>query len=369
MNAAAWERAERILCIRLDSLGDVLMTTPAICALRTSRAGRHITLLTSRAGAAVGRLVPAIDAVIAYDAPWMRHPATAENNGHEGVLIEQLRRARYDAAVIFTVYSQNPLPAAFLCYLAGIPLTLAHCHENPYALLSNWVPDPEPQHGIRHEVRRQLDLVATIGATVADERLVLHVPDAAQARVGVLLRARGVDVDRPWLVIHPGGTAASRRYPPERFAEIGRRLAREHGYQVLLTGEEGERELIAQIQAQMGVESIAVAGVLALGDLAALIQRSPILICGNTGPAHIAAAVGTPVVDLYALTNPQHTPWGVPCRVLSHDVPCKYCYKSTCPEGHHRCLRLITPDEVIRATCELLGERQMGTSRKEVLAS
>jgi ADP-heptose:LPS heptosyltransferase len=86
-----------------------------------------------------------------------------------------------------------------------------------------------------------------------------------------------------------------------------------------------------------------------------LIARATLLISNNTGPVHVAAAVGTPVVDLYALTNPQHTPWGVRHRVLNHDVPCKYCYKSICPEGHHHCLRLVRPEQVVGAAIELLG--------------
>jgi ADP-heptose:LPS heptosyltransferase len=90
--------------------------------------------------------------------------------------------------------------------------------------------------------------------------------------------------------------------------------------------------------------------------LIALIDLAPILITNNTGPAHIAAGRGTPVVDLYALTNPQHTPWMVPNRVLSCDVPCKYCYKSICPEGHHNCLRQVEPKEVVQATLDLLQE-------------
>ena len=80
------------------------------------------------------------------------------------------------------------------------------------------------------------------------------------------------------------------------------------------------------------------------------------LISNNTGPFHIAAAVGTPVVDLYALTNPQHTPWMVASRVLYQDVPCKFCYKSICPEGHHHCLSLVAPETVVQAASELMGE-------------
>ncbi|HKT33550.1 MAG TPA: glycosyltransferase family 9 protein, partial [Nitrospira sp.] len=90
-------------------------------------------------------------------------------------------------------------------------------------------------------------------------------------------------------------------------------------------------------------------------ELAALIARAPLLISNNTSAVHLASAVSTPVVDLYALTNPQHTPWRVPCKVLFEDVPCRFCYKSVCPEGHHRCLRGISPEAVVRAADDLLG--------------
>jgi ADP-heptose:LPS heptosyltransferase len=110
----------------------------------------------------------------------------------------------------------------------------------------------------------------------------------------------------------------------------------------------------------MGASSHSLAGQLDLGALCALIALAPVLITNNTGPAHIAAAVGTPVVDLYALTNPQHTPWGVESRVLNRDVPCKYCYKSACPAGHHDCLR-VPPEEVVSATLELLAYHPSGS--------
>src|SRR5262249_5393313 len=130
---------------------------------------------------------------------------------------------------------------------------------------------------------------------------------------------------------------------------------RDYGCQIVFTGSGEESALVEQIRALMGLRSNSVVGRLALAELAALLAMAPLLIANNTGPVHVAAAVGTPVVDLYALTNPQHTPWGVPNRVLSHDVPCKYCYKSICPEGHHNCLRLVAPEAVVAAACELLS--------------
>ena len=128
------------------------------------------------------------------------------------------------------------------------------------------------------------------------------------------------------------------------------------GIQVIFTGTEPKRELVEGIQTAMGVSSHSLVGCLNLSKLVAFVAIAPVLIANNTGSVHLAAAVGTPVVDLYALTNPHHTHWAGPHRVLFHDVPCKYCYKSICPEGHHHCLRLVTPESIVRAACELLTE-------------
>jgi lipopolysaccharide heptosyltransferase II len=357
--AMRWQQATRLLCIRLDTLGDVLMTTPAIRALKRVVPGRRVTLLTSRAGAQAARLVPEIDDVLVYEAPWMK-ASPGRSNPREGLtdraIASRLREAGFDGSVIFTVYSQSPLPAALLCHWSDIPLRLAHCRENPYQLLTDWVPETEPETQIRHEVRRQLDLVAAVGARCTDERLSLRVPPETMASVKELLTAL-LDRTRPWVVIHPGASAASRRYPPEHFGTMGRLLVRDLGCQVLFTGTASERPLVEAIQQAMGAPSQTLAGVLSLGQCAALLSLAPLLISNNTGPVHIAAAVGTPVVVLYALTNPQHTPWQVPNRVLFHDVACKYCYKSVCPEGHHDCLRLVEPDVVVRAATELLEHR------------
>jgi lipopolysaccharide heptosyltransferase II len=349
-----WEEARRVLAVRLDALGDVLMTTPALRALKAQRPDRRLTLLTSPAGAAVAALVPEVDDVIAYAAPWMKATPPRTDPGPEYAMAERLRSGRFDAAVIFTVYSQSPLPAALLCCLAGVPRRLAHCRENPYQLLTDWLPDPEPGCEVRHEVRRQLDLVATIGCRAADQRLSLRLPAEAVRRVDSLLAGLGLEPGRGWVIVHPGGSAPSRRYPAAGFAEVACRLVAATGARVLLTGSEGERALVDEIERAAPGRAQALAGRLDLAELAALIARAPLLISNNTAPVHIAAAVGTPVVDLYALTNPQHTPWQVAHRVLFHDVPCKYCYKSVCPAGHHDCLRRVEPQAVVDAALELL---------------
>ncbi len=356
-SAEKWAQAKNILCVRLDTIGDVLMTTPAIRALKEGQPERKLTLFTSPPGAAVAPFIPEIDETLIYDAPWMKATAPRQNSQPEFAIIEQLRQKNFDAAVIFTVYSQNPLPAAFMCYMADIPLRLAHCHENPYQLLTDWIEDPEPAQGIRHEVRRHLDLVAQIGSTTKDERMSARAPEIARQKVQKLLTERGIDTSRPWLILHAGATAPSRRYPPESFAKAARTLALENDFQIVLTGTGlEEQNLVEFIQAEMNTASFSLVDALNLGEMIALTELAPLLLSNNTGPVHIAAAVGTPVVDLYALTNPQHTPWNVPNRVLNHDVPCKFCYKAICPEGHHNCLRLVTPDIVVQAVKELYNE-------------
>ncbi len=347
-----WVDAERVLVVRLDALGDVLMTTPAIRALRQSGpTGRSVTLLTSPSGAAVARLIPEIDATIVYESPWMKATAPRADGALDRAFIDQLRAQRFDAAVICTVYSQNPLPAALLCYLADIPLRLAHCRENPYQLLTNRVPEIEPETTIRHEAQRQLDLVATIGATTTDARLSLRVPDAARVSIRAQLAELGI-TGPAWAVVHPGATAPSRRYPPGQFAEAAHLLV-QAGFRLIFTGDASEVGLVEAIRTEVGGITHSLADQLTLAEFAALVEAAPVLISNNTGPVHIASAVGTPVVDLYALTNLQHTPWLVPHRVLFHDVPCKLCYQSICPMGHHDCLRLVPPSSIAEATIEL----------------
>lgn len=341
---SAWQGVRRLLCVRLDSLGDVLMTTPAIRAFRESIPGCRVTLLTSPSGAAAAAHVPEVDDSIVFEAPWMK----TASPGPDLRLLAQLEARRFDAAVVFTVYSQSALPAAYLCRLAGIPLRLGHCRENPYHLLTHWVPDPEPGRLVRHEVERQLALAAAVGCETADRRLSFAFTEREAGKVELL------GVRRPCVVVHPGASAPSRRYPPESFAAAMDLLAARLDCEIVFTGDAGEAPLIEGIRGRMSAASRSLAGELSLGELGALLARADLLVSNNTGPAHVAAALGTPVVDLYALTNPQHTPWLVRSRVLFHDVPCRNCYKSVCPLGHNDCLRRVEPERVAAAAAELL---------------
>ncbi len=354
-----WSLARRILAIRLDNLGDVLVTTPALHAIKASLPHVELTLLTSPIGAQVGRLNPDIDHVIVYQAPWMdpwhELPQDAQR---EQKMISTLAERHFDGAIIFTSFRQSPLPAAYLCYLANIPLRLAASIDGPGSLLTTCHKHPER---MMHEVERGLGLVGAIGLTTDELDLVLAVPDETRAHIVDLLSAHGIDHYAPLIVVHPGCSMLARTYPWEMYVQVVNLLIEQLGAKVILTGAEDERELVERVLSKVRPESreaiLPLAGTLSFPDFCALIEAADLTITNNTGPMHISAAVKTPVVALFALTNPpeQWGPWHVPMRQLYHDGPCRICYSRICPYGHE-CLRLVTPEMVVTAAAELLVE-------------
>ena len=357
--AGRWRGVRRVLAVRLDNLGDLLMTTPALAAMHESVPQLQLVLLTSPAGAALAGSLPFVNEVVVFDAPWIKAGDAALTGAplgqSESTLVQRLRASACDAAVVFTVCTQSALPAALIARMAGIPRRLAFSRENPYGLLTDWA--HEIDHvgdGMRHEVERHLALVARVGWRATDTRLRL-VPDAAaHADAAQALRAAGVTAGAPYFVVHPGASAASRRWPADRFGAAAQAIARHTGATAVFTGDVGEHGLITQAQQAMGGASVSLVGRLGVAALAVLIRDATMLLANNTGPAHIAAAMGTPVVVLYAQTNPQHTPWRVRSRVLYQDVPCRHCLKSVCPMGHHDCLLKVQPDTVVDAALALL---------------
>lgn len=352
-----WKDCKNILCMRPDNMGDLIMSGPAIRALKQTF-NAHITLLTSSMGRLVAPFMDEIDETITFDLPWIKTNETTESDSIR-YLVDALKLRRFDAAVIFTVYSQNPLPTAMLAYMAGIPRVLAYCRENPYGLLTHWIPDEEPQRIIRHQVRRDLDLVKAIGAVPPCESLCLHINDVWH-KVARRLEISGVKLDRPWLILHAGVSDNKRQYPLDLWVETGHRIIDELNAQVLLTGSSSEKQLTCRLQREIGDNSYSMAGLLTVEEFICLVQYSPLMVSVNTGAVHIAAAVGTPVVVLYAQTNPQHTPWKVPCKVLQLPVAGEAQSKNEVIQYVNRKLYnqgidMPTPDDIILAVKELLN--------------
>jgi ADP-heptose:LPS heptosyltransferase len=270
-------------------------------------------------GNLIAPFIQEIDEVIVADLPWVKTKKPV-NEREISFLIERLNKMNFDAAIIFTVYSQNPLPAAMLAFMAEIPKRLAYCRENPYDLLTDWVVEKEPYTLIKHQVERDLDLVKSVGVNVADEKIRISFSESAKKAAIKKIAGNGVNLEDDWLIIHPGVSETKREYPEEYWIETGKLLRDKLGFQVLITGSGSEKELCDRIQNGIGEDSFSLAGLFSIEEFIALISLSPLVISVNTGTVHIASATQTPVIVLYALTNPQHTPWKVPSSILYYSV-------------------------------------------------
>jgi ADP-heptose:LPS heptosyltransferase len=301
----------------MDNMGDLLMTSPALAALKESF-GCKLTLLTSTAAKPISEFIPGIDEVIVWDALWVRsnHPTT----GNFFELISVLKAKQFDGAIIFTVFSQNPLPAAMLLTLTEIPQRLAYCRENPYNLLTDWIPDPEPYHFVQHQVKRDLDLVKRIGVTVADDRIKINITPGKFRVVKEKLDSIGVNTQHPWVILHPGVSEEKRKYPVKCWIDIAKRINEQLSYQVLITGSSSERDLGNEIMVASGGGVFSCAGKFDLAEFISLIANTTLVISVNTATIHIAAATQTKIIVLYALTNPQHSPWKAVGHVLPFEV-------------------------------------------------
>ncbi len=349
--SARWAQARRILCVRLDSLDGMLLSTPAMRALRAGAPGRSLTLLGSPAGAAALPFIAELDDAIAARLPGQDDPALAE------VPVTALAARRFDAAIVFTACMQDARPAVLLCRRAGIPLSLAYCRGDPGGLPGDWVADPEPAPLVRHEVQRQLALVRHAGCAPASQRLSFAPRRGDIDAVRGRLTASGIDPGRPWLLLHPGAATAARAYPPAHWARVLRLLAHAPGWPLVLAGSAADTVLVDGIVHAAGLPApptVSLAGRLDLGELGAALQLAALAVASHGAPAHVAAAVGTPLVDLYALAEPHTMPWAVPNRVLFADVSCRFCRSHICLPGHHGCLDGVGPERVAGAVLALL---------------
>lgn len=356
----SWAHCKNILCVRLDNMGDVMMSEPAMRALKRTFHAR-ITLLTSISGTAIASFLPTVDDVITWEAPWVKDRKISALEEFTSV-IQAIRARRFDACVIFTVFSQNPLPAAMMVTLAGIPNRLAYCRENPYHLLTHWIPEKEPYDLLRHQVTRDLNLVHEIGAFDLDDTIHLVLRRNSESSLNTKLEAAGIDLLRPWIVLHPGVTESKRMAPERVWIEAGKEIISNFGFQLVITGTAHERVLANTIKDQIGKDAFTSAGDLTLEELIMLIRRCPLLITLNSGPAHLAAALNTKVIVLYALTNPQHPPWRAVGRILpfsvreelrSHNEILQFVHREFYSDHHD-----VTAGHVVRAVADILIDKK-----------
>ncbi|WP_129338354.1 glycosyltransferase family 9 protein [Cellulomonas endophytica] len=331
----------RVLAVRLDSDGDVLLTGPALRALRHTADG--LDLLASPAGRAAGELLPGVDRVRVFDAPWSGYAPPPVDVPAVLALVAELAAVGYDRAVVLTSFHQSPLPMALLLRLAGVPFVAATSVDYPGSLLDVRHARPE---GL-HEAEAALDLARAAGGRLPDGddgRLAVRDPGPVPEDVAAELPAEG------FVVLHPGASVPARAPSPEHARTLALALA-EEGRTVVVTGGPAERALARTVAA--GVPgAVDLAGRTSLAGLAAVLARADAVVVGNTGPAHLAAAVGTPVVSLFSPVVPadRWAPYGVPHVVLGDAAAaCAGTRARDCPVPGHPCLTGVTPGQVVAA--------------------
>jgi heptosyltransferase-3 len=343
----------RTLAVRLDSDGDVLLTGPAVRAL--ARLGNPVDLLASPSGAAAARLLPDVAEVLEYSAPWSGFRPPPVDREATTALVEDLAARGYDLAVVFTSFHQSPLPMALLARLAGIDRVVATSGDYPGSLLDVRHRRADPPGG-GHEVEAGMELAVAAGApepATADLRLAVRRPRPE-------LPAELSALPDGFVVLHPGASVPSRGLTAEHAGALAAGLAAA-GRAVVLTGGPGERELTAAACAAARSAAprgtvLDLAGRTDLPGLASVLDAAACVVVGNTGPAHLAAAVGTPVVSLFSPVVPPErwAPYGVPVVLLGDQgADCRGSRARDCPVPGHPCLSSVSPAAVLAAVEEL----------------
>jgi ADP-heptose:LPS heptosyltransferase len=337
---------KHVLLARQDNNGDVLLTGPAVRAVAQSC---NVTYLSGPRGAAAAAMLPGVSDVLVFEAAWIdAEPQPVREDGI-AAFIHDVRAGAIDEAIVFTSFHQSPLPLALLLRIAGIARIGAISVDYPGSLL-------DVRHRVDddiHEVERALSLASAMGYALSpleDRRL----------------RMRDVPERYPlpfsrYVVVHPGATVSARAWYPDRNADLVRRL-RSDGFNVVVTGGRDESTLTAYVA---GTHALDLGGRTTFAEFAAIVRNAGAVICGNTAAAHVAAAVGTPVVSIFPPTIPavRFHPWMVPHVLLGEQtIPCAGCRARTCPIPGQPCLDDVRVDSVIDALGRLVPSEAQAVS-------
>ena len=351
----------RVLVARLDSAGDVLVSGPAVRAVAAA-IDTEVTLLCGPQGTAAGRLLPGVDRVLTWAAPWIVDPAPAATPDHVAALAELLAEARPDEAVLLTSFHQSPLPLALLLRLAGVERISGASTDYAGSLLDVRLRPGETLDDDQPEPLRALAIARAAGFELPadDDGGLAVLPGPALSELDLSdVDDSGVDASdrvgaRPYVGVHPGAAVPARAWPAERHEEAVVALAAA-GWRVLVTGSPAEVDLTRRVGGTAGVD---LGGRTDLAGLATLLAGAVATVTGNTGPAHLSAAVGTPVVSLFSPVVPavRWAPYGVPVALLGDQrAACRGTRARECPVAGHPCLTQVTADDVVAALAELVG--------------
>lgn len=330
----------RFLIIRLGSLGDVVHGIPASAALRRQFPHSRIDWLVDPRYVELLNLVDGLDRAIPFD------PRELTRNGKSWAVVRELRRTRYDAVLDFQGLLKSAMLARFAKARRAIGFSRGHLREPVAALFYTTTVDPG---SASHVIEQAMSLLRPLGVTDRTARFPIAIPRSAVADVV----AQRYGLDR-YVLINPGAAWPNKRWPAQSFGRVASAILHEHGLRSVVLWGPGEESLAATVAASSeGAAEAAPAS--SISDMVALASGARAMVSGDTGPLHVAGAVGTPLVALFGPTYPERNgPWSPHDIVVSRVASCACLYERRCRRDS-RCIDDIAVSEVVRAVTERLG--------------
>jgi len=338
------ESVRSILVIRLYFLGDMLLSTPVLDALRHGFPEARISVLLKKRARELLAGNPNVDEVIEYDAVeryhnprWLLGLGTA------------LRRRRFDLAVDLT----GDRRSSFLLWLADPAFRVGFNHCGCGFLLDRSIPYRSEGLVVDH----LLSVVEPLGARAEERAPRLYLSEEETARAREILRSRGLGDEERYVVLSPGASWEYKRWPAERFAELATSVRGRLGFRCVVTGGEADRGIAGEIAERSEGAAVDLAGATTIREFAGVAAGAAAFVGNDSGPMHVAAAVRTPVVGLFGPSTPERfAPQGAPSRIVWHRYPCSPCSERRCVKPSDPCMEAVTVEEVSSALESLIRE-------------
>lgn len=331
----------RILVAGNNWLGDAVMSLPTLKSLRAMRPDAKISVLSRSSVAGLYAGLPYVDETIVSPPR-----SKGKLRGWLG-LVRELRRRKFDTAIILP----RSFSSALAPFTARIPRRIGYAGDGRSPMLTDAVPR-DPALLRIHRVRYYHHLLRTLGTPPEPQAPFLEITPGADRWA-----ESHVPTGRPLIGINPGATyGEAKQWYPDRFIETGRRLAKRRGASIIVVGGPAERELGDRVAEEIGPRAVSLAGRTDLPQLAAAIRRCSLFLTNDTGPMHVADAVGVPVVAIFGPTDWIATPpYGNRHAIVRTPIECSPCLKRVCPLGHHNCMKRVSVEDVVEACIPFLG--------------
>lgn len=366
-----------VLIVRLDEIGDVILTTPLLRELRRNLPAAHITLVVRPHVAELMRHCPYVNEVLAYecDTAHLRWQRFRQHLSAIRFARKHLWARRYDLALL-PRWDVDQDHAAFVAYFSGAKWRMGYSEavsEQKKRLnsgLDHLLTHPLHDHAPKHEVERNLALFQTLGGDVHETRLELWTAADDEAFAERIFDEAGVTATETIIVLCPsGGTSPLKQWPVNRFVELGRWLQREHGARLVLIGGPGEEALGAELERGLNAPAVNLIGKTTLRQVAAVLRRCSLYVGNDTGPMHLAAAMDVPVVALFGSScRHRFHPWSENHQIIVNELPCSPCANEphrdrcvTCVYDHPRCMRELPIARVEETIGLMLSTRRSET--------